>query len=82
MSLKTKKSNEPILRKSDFKFPTYLTMTRNLSKSLKKVCERGLGLTNDTNKFSSPYPFRKINVLTFLIGTVISMRKGKSGFPY
>ena len=56
MSLKTKKSNEPILRKSNFKFPTYLTMTRNLSKSLKRVCERGIGLTNDTNNFSFPCP--------------------------
>ena len=26
------------------------------AKSLKKVCERGLQLTNDTNNFSSPYP--------------------------
>ena len=55
MSPIAKKTIEVFLRKSDFKFPTYLTMTRNLSKSLKKVCERGLGLTNDTNNFSSPY---------------------------
>ena len=50
-----KKSWEPFLRKFDFKFPPYLTMARNWSKSLKKVCERGLGLKNDTNNFSSPY---------------------------
>ena len=56
MSPKTKKSNEPFLRKSDFKFLTYLMMARNSSKSLREVCERGLGLTNDTNNFSSPYP--------------------------
>ena len=77
MSLKTKKSNEPILRKSNFKFLTYLIMARNLSKSLKKVCERGLGLTNGTNNFSSYTPFKKKNVLTFLIGTVISKEKGE-----
>ena len=56
MSPITKKSIEAFLRKSDFKFPTYLTMIRNLSKSLKKVCEREVQLTNDTNNFSSPYP--------------------------
>ncbi len=55
-SRKRKNSFELLLRKSDLKFPTYLMMARNWSKSLKKVCERGLGLTNDTNNFSSPYP--------------------------
>ena len=50
-----KKSNEPFLIKTDFKFPTYLMMARNWSKSLKKVCEIGLGLTNDTKYLSSPH---------------------------
>ena len=35
MSPKTKKSNEPFLRKSDFKFFPYLTMARNWSKITK-----------------------------------------------
>ena len=51
-----KKFWEPFLIKFDFKIPTYLMMARNWSKSLRKVCERGLELTNDTNNFSSPYP--------------------------
>ena len=44
------------LRKTDFKFRTYLMMARNWRKSLNKECERGLGLTNNTINFSSPYP--------------------------
>ena len=48
--------NEKNCRSPDFKFSTYLMKANNWSKSLKEVCEKGVGLKNDTNNFSSPCP--------------------------
>jgi len=42
----------------------------------KSLWERGLGVTNDTNNFSSPCPLKK-NGIIFLIGTAISLKKEK-----
>ena len=56
MSLERKFFNEPFLRKFYSKISTYLTMQEIGAKSLKKVCERGLQLRNDTYNFSTPYP--------------------------
>ena len=73
MSLKRKFFNEPFLRKFDFKISTYLTIIlwqEIGAKSLKKVYERGLQLTNDTNTFSSLYSHfteKRKNLISYML---------------
>ena len=77
MSLKTKKSIEGFLRKSDFKFFPYLTMAGNWSKITKESMWKRTSIDKWHQYLFFPIPPLRKKGLTFLIGTVISMGKGK-----